>query len=445
MRNILPFSSPKSNTLDQESALDIVHLAEQVLIQSLISFPTCLQEFGITAEFFSQKYFRLACMMIVRQHEKGAPVSLELLKAAYHTEFLDAEFGLFFDELWQGRSRQVNSHLPYYVGVIKEAHFKNSFETLKILPPKGETVVQQVEHLIDSAKTLLDKNVEAEGASFDEDWCKVLQIAEDAKEGILPHSLKTHYPSLDGLIGEGILDDYLVVVGADSGAGKTTFALNLIRNVAMHHKHATLYLSFEMGRTRLMRWFISACTNIPIASFINGKLTDAEINIAGNFRNSLCKDALLVVETHPELANVLAAIRFHIKRNPHVRMIVIDHLHLMHWSKSVNSTEAVSAITKALKQLTMELQVPIILLSQLTKPHPDFIKGDPHISRLKGSGSIITDADLIMILQVDSANKMLDDNIRVVRNYVLKNRGGRADGAYVSFGHYIDRCVMKST
>jgi replicative DNA helicase len=126
-------------------------------------------------------------------------------------------------------------------------------------------------------------------------------------------------------------------------------------------------------------------------------------------------------------------------------MIIIDHFHLMHWAKSSSLIETQIAITKSLKQLAMELSVPIILLAQLKKPElqAGATRRDPVASDLKGSGSIITDADLIMVLQIDPSTRAADET-RFVRNYILKNRGGRADGSWIGFAHYPSKCVMVS-
>lgn len=444
MQNILSLVTDKSNDVSPE-APDLATLTEETLTRSLISFPHCLDEHGITSDYFYHKGFRQIVQMVLEQGALNAPISSDLLKIIYKEKFLDADFAQFFDEQWKCRNSMLGNSIEYYAERLKEFHFKHSFDKIKASPTPGSNTNEKLNNLINRAKELQIQNVEIAQPTFDDDWLQVLELAKNAKDGILPRALRTHYKSLDLLIGEGILDDYLVVLGADSGAGKTTFALNLIKNIAVNDGHSTLYLSFEMGRVRLMRWFMACCMNIPFASLMDGTIPDDTLNNVPTSMASLCKDALVISEVHPELNTVVAAIRLQIAKNPNIRMIVIDHLHRMLISKSVNSTETITAITGGLKNLAMELQVPIVLLSQLKKPEVPMggrsERRDPHVSDLKGSGSIVSDSDLIIMLQLDPSSNV-GDQVRFVRAYVMKNRGGRADGVWVALGHQADRCVM---
>lgn len=434
--------------MDENLVTDVVILAEQVVIQSALGFPKILEEHGVTPDFFTLPHNKIICDLIQQQLKANAPVNKEIIYLTHKPVFLDFEFGQSFNDAWLARDRILNSNLGYYVGVLKEFRFGVAYKRLITKPPEGDSTAARLEGLIEASRELLVANVPPVKKTFDDDWIEVLEIASEAEEGVFPHSLKTHYPRLDEAIGEGILDDYLVILGADSGAGKTSFALNLIRNVAMYDKHCVLYMSFEMGRTRLMRWFMSACTSIPMSRFTDGTLTPADWTRVCSVRpDELFADALTIIETMPEVSNVIREIRSALKLNPNLRMVVIDHLHLMFWTGSSNPVETISYITRALKQLAMETGVPIVLLSQLKKPEAPVggvaaQRRDPHVSDLKGSGSIITDADLIMILQIDGTAR-LNSGRRLLRSYVLKNRGGRADNTnYVALVHQPECCVI---
>lgn len=429
-----------------ERAATIDYLAEQILIQSLLGFPDSLDIYNVTAEFFQEPTFKALFGMVKALREKGEPTTLDHILIRFKEHF-SKEFEAFFRDIyWQRDTFKLHPQLAFYVDFLTKRQLKKSFEELKWRnDPSKENPQEGIQEFIDKAKDLLDKHQPPIINMFEQDWAKVLEIADDAANGIKPHALRTYFDILDKLLGECVLDDYLIILGAESGAGKTSFALNWIKNIAVVDKYQTLYLSFEMGRLRLMRWFMAAVCEIPMNNFTAGTLTDKNwSDIGAVMTQFLPTNALTIVETFPDIVNVVKVIRAYCKANPDCKFIVIDHLHLMTWSKVINPTEVVSYITRSLKHLAMELQVPILLLSQLKKPEitTNAIQAPPSPSLLKGSGSIITDADLIMILQIDKkfTNHFGD---RRLQNYILKNRGGVADGQCVNFRHYPYKCLIE--
>ena len=439
-----------SYNLDAKAIPDPLTYAEQTLLITILKNPAFLNEYDLKHGIFLTEPYKTIFSLVSEQFDIGAPITEDHLKITYRDKFKEEnnkDLAFSLTSLFNQCSWSILEMFPYYFKVLNDRKVRNLLELVKDSCSGSPDVKDDLENLIEATSGLLNEYAPKTQATFNEKWVRVLEIADDAQHGIFPHFLKTHYESLDNMIGEGILDDYLVVLGADSGAGKTTFALNLVRNIARHDKHSTLYFSFEMGDLRLMRWFMSACTAIPMSHFTSGKLGyEHYVALEEQRTQKLCANPLIIVETFPELTNVVNQIRTYVKRHPEARFIIIDHLHLMHVKgQERDPTNAVSMITKSLKQLTMELQIPILLLSQLLKPAAPVgqVRPDPTLSLLKGSGSIITDADLIMMLQIDQHSNS-QNNLRVVRNYILKNRGGRAGNDWVGFAHLADRCVMNS-
>ena len=451
MENILPFKKPQSTNLvgeynlDKEQIATMEHLCEQMVIQSLLGLPDSLDGTSIGPVCFNNPHFRRIYCMIAELRKKGVPIEKKIIHSSYIDDFQDAEFLEFFNTLWLDRDQRLSPSLDYHIQILDEALMRHEFDVVKASSVPNQPIEKQVEHMIERSTEIMTKHAKVDAASFAGDWDTVLEVARDAENGIKPNSLYTGYSSLDAILGEGILDDYLWIVGADSGAGKTTFALNVIKNLALNNRVSTLFLSFEMGRERLMRWFMGACTGIPLRSFVEGDITEEGYRQIADLQcNKLNFNALDIVPADPELSNVVKVIKLHVKRNPNCKFIVLDHLHLMSWNKSIQATDVVSAITKTLKHLAIELGVPIMLLAQLKKPEapiPGKPRREPVASDLKGSGSIITDADLITILQIDNTISRYGNN-RLLNAFVLKNRGGRGDGSHSTLTHLAESGVI---
>ena len=344
--------------------------------------------------------------------------------------------------MWKQRDIVLNKNLKHYIDVLTKREFRESFERLKWATPRDRPIVQVVETFIEKSKDLLQKYEDPPQSSFNLTLMELINRAENAAAGIFPHTIKTHYNYLDAALGECVLDDYLVILGAQSGTGKTTFALNWARHIATYQKYSTLYVSLEMTAVRLMQWYMSAATKIPYRSFSDGLLVEQDYaRISAVLAQDLCVSPIDIIKTHTDIGAIIKAIRNHVQNTPNCKFVIVDHLHFITWSQTINPTEVVSRATGMLKQLALELKVPILLLSQLLKPQLEDVSRPPHLGLLKGSGSIISDADLIMMLKLNTS-KHMGNNTRVIDNYILKNRGGAADGRPIPLVQYTDKFLI---
>lgn len=433
MDNILALPLPNLNTEHHFSA---EALAEQMVIQSLLSFPNCLKDFEVDSNIFYEQAYKIIYKIVMELNKEGSPLDLAYIKVKYKQHFEDQMFYEFFENVWKSRDCLLNKNLKFYVEVLQKRQMKEKFIQIKFRTGHDDLPIpQQVQNLIDDSKALLDQYVPPPEASFSTILSSLIEKTELATQGIKPFSINTHYEALDAALGEGILSDYLVILGGLSGTGKTTFALNVARNIAMYQKHSVMYISLEMDAERVMRWFISACTGVNINAYFRGDFTDREYGLIAHALKTMCDDPLDIQKCSSDLSMILKTIRNGIKNNPNCKLIIIDHLHFITSARYTSPTEIISAATGSFKQLANELGVPIMLLSQLLKPTPEMLSMTPHVGMLKGSGSIISDADLIMILKHNTGQQS-DEYTRVIDNYILKNRGGPANGCPIPFMHH---------
>jgi replicative DNA helicase len=224
----------------------------------------------------------------------------------------------------------------------------------------------------------------------------------------------------------GLHGGELIIVAARPSMGKTAFSLNLAQHMALRHKKTVAYFSLEMSREAVMMRLLAAEARISMKDIRSGKISDAAwpklIQAAGHISDS----KIYIDETSGISPTEVRARARRLKARHGLDIIVIDYLQLMDLKQKVESRErAVSEISKALKSLAKELDVPVIALAQLNRGVEGRTEKRPMLSDLRESGSIEQDADVIMMLyREDYYDK---ENAEVVGNAEIiigKQRNG---------------------
>jgi replicative DNA helicase len=248
----------------------------------------------------------------------------------------------------------------------------------------------------------------------------------------------------------GLHGGELIIVAARPSMGKTAFSLNLAQHMALRHKKTVAYFSLEMSREAVMMRLLAAEARISMKDIRSGKISDAAwpklIQAAGHISDS----SIYIDETSGISPTEVRARARRLKARHGLDIIVIDYLQLMDLKQKVESRErAVSEISKALKALAKELDVPVIALAQLNRGVEGRTEKRPMLSDLRESGSIEQDADVIMLLyREDYYDK---DNAEVVGNaevIIGKQRNGPTGTVKMrweaEFGRFRDADVSSS-
>lgn len=214
----------------------------------------------------------------------------------------------------------------------------------------------------------------------------------------------TGFPTLDKIT-YGWQPTDLIILAARPSVGKTAFALNLARSAALHPAKPTAvaFFSLEMSSSQLVQRILSAESEIPLEKIARGKLEDYEMQqlYTKGFKK-LSKAPIFIDDSAALNIFELRAKCRRLKNKHNVGIIIIDYLQLMSGSSDRNSNreQEISKISRDLKSLAKELQVPIIALSQLSREVEKRKEGNkiPQLSDLRESGAIEQDADLVMFL-----------------------------------------------
>jgi replicative DNA helicase len=276
--------------------------------------------------------------------------------------------------------------------------------------------------------------------SIDSILVKTIQRIEDLRNRQDEISgVPSGFPSLDKIT-YGWQPTDLIILAARPAVGKTAFALNLARNAALHPTKPTgvAFFSLEMGSAQLVQRILSAEAEILMEKIARGRLEEHEMKqLYKKGIDRLAKAPIFIDDTPALNIFELRAKCRRLKNKHNIGFIIIDYLQLMSGSndnKGGNREQEISQISRALKGLAKELQVPIIALSQLSRAVESRKEGEkiPQLSDLRESGAIEQDADMVMFLYRPeyygiTANEMGESNKGETHVKIAKHRNGSLD------------------
>lgn len=241
----------------------------------------------------------------------------------------------------------------------------------------------------------------------------------------------------------------LVIIAARPGMGKTAFIVSALRNAAVDFNHAVAIFSLEMASLQLVNRLISAEAELESEKIKKGNLAEFEWQQLVHKTNRLSSAPIFIDDTPALSILELRAKCRRLKAEHNIQMIVIDYLQLMKGEAGGNREQEIASISRALKGIAKELNVPVIALSQLSRG-VETRGGDkrPQLSDLRESGSIEQDADIVMFLYRPEYYKIteLEDGtpaqgmaeviIAKHRNGGLENVRLKFIGKYTKFADY---------
>jgi len=249
------------------------------------------------------------------------------------------------------------------------------------------------------------------------------------------------FSALDRLTGGWQKSD-LIIVAARPSMGKTAFTLSLARNAAVDFKKGVAFFSLEMSAQQLVKRLISAETEIPAEKIMKGHLAEHEMVQLVKLSGRLGEAPIFIDDTPAINIFELRAKCRRLKMQHDIQLVVIDYLQLMTASdsgKGGNREQEISQISRSLKSIAKELNIPIIALSQLSRKVED--RGGakrPMLSDLRESGAIEQDADLVCFLyRPEYYGLDIDDNNLPTKGIaeviIAKHRNGALENVRVRF------------
>ncbi len=250
--------------------------------------------------------------------------------------------------------------------------------------------------------------------------------------------MPTGFAGLDTQL-HGLHPGHLVVIAGRPGLGKSTLALDIARACAVHRHRTALMFSLEMSESELHMRMLAAEARVPLNAMRGGTLTEehwARINA----HVAAVAEAPLYLDTSPELT--VMAIRSkarRIRQRHGLALVVVDYLQLLSHGgrRPENRQQEVAEMSKSLKRLAGELEVPVVALSQLNRAAEQRADKRPQLADLRESGAIEQDADVVILVHREDAHDPKSSRAGEADLIIAKQRNGPLGTVTVAFqGHF---------
>jgi replicative DNA helicase len=309
--------------------------------------------------------------------------------------------------------------------VLRELLSKTNKIVQKINNNKNETV----ESIIDGAqKDILSISVESHENTFS-DATELLREAVAELESASKRTehisgLRSHYTDLDDLT-LGFQPSDLIIMAGRPSMGKTTFSLSCVLNAAVKSKKNVAVFSLEMPKKQLTMKMLSALSSVDMGKIKKGSLNEHDWSKMSAAFNLFNKANVFIDDEGGLTPSQIRSRARKLKREKGLDIILIDYLQLMNPdSKTDKKNDEIGEITKSIKSLAKELNIPIILLSQLNRSLENRPDKRPKNSDLRDSGNIEQDADMIIHLYRDEVYNPDSDDKGKIEVIIGKHRNG---------------------
>lgn len=326
------------------------------------------------------------------------------------------------------------SHAKAYADIIEKASVRRRLiKAGNEIANKAYEDDAEVDNLIGAAEKDLfevsDKIVKSDYVAMEELLADAFDRIEEVhkNKGAL-RGLKTGFRDLDKMTA-GLQKGDLVIVGARPAMGKTTFAQNLAYNVASINKKGVLFFSMEMAASQIIDRMISDVSGVDNWRMQTGNLSEEEFQKIGDALSEMDEIPIYIDDTS---SMTVVELRNKARRAVHdhdIGVIIVDYLQLIAGDGAYrgNRVMEVTEISRGLKVLARELEVPVVALAQLSRNVTGRDNPRPVLSDLRESGSIEQDADLVMFLHRPDYYKQNDDDYEethITELLIAKHRHG---------------------
>jgi replicative DNA helicase len=263
------------------------------------------------------------------------------------------------------------------------------------------------------------------------------EIEAIGSRGGVMTGVPTGFADLDALT-NGLHAGQMVVIAARPAIGKSTLALDLARAAAVKHRMAAVLFSLEMSRNEITMRLLSAEARVPLHAMRTGQMGEEDWTRLAR-RMSEVVDAPLFIDDSPNMSMMEIRSKCRrLKQRHDLRMVIVDYLQLMSSPRRVeNRQQEVSEMSRSLKLLAKEIDVPVVAISQLNRGPEQRNDKRPLLSDLRESGSIEQDSDVVILLHREDAYERESPRAGEADLIVAKHRNGPTTTVTVAFqGHY---------
>lgn len=324
------------------------------------------------------------------------------------------------------------ANLSYHLKLVKEkALLRELIVTSNNIIEKCYTAEEDVEEIVDNAEQMIYNVTNKRNGSYFKDIASIMgETLENINEVATSHTsvigVSTGFTDLDRKTG-GFKSGQLIILAARPAMGKTALALNIAFNAITHHNKKVAIFTMEMEGDELLKRMLSAASEVPMDAILKGfGMTDDKMVRITNYGMMLSEKKLYIDDTGTNSPlDIRAKLRRLKAEAKGLDLVLIDYLQLMSSQRfKDNRQQEIAEISRSLKILAKELEVPVIALSQLNRGLESRTDKRPQLSDLRESGAIEQDADMVMFIYRDEYYNEDSAEKGIAEVIIGKNRHG---------------------
>lgn len=383
-----------------------VDIEEAVLGACLLMPDAMVVTMGILqADFFYKESHQKIFESITELFSENKPVDLltvtEKLKSNGNLEFVGGPF--YVAQITNKVGSSANTE--YHCRIIAEKYMARELIRIAsvLMTEAFDQTVDVIDMFDNAQKEMININskvFKGQARTLTEITSEIMKGLKEVKEdGVRKEVVPTKLAALDKVLGGGMVPDNYICIAARPGMGKTTLMLQIAKNVSVDQGIPMLIFSMEMSDQALVKNAMCMSMNINREKFRNGDLNEDEVQAIESGLEEFNKAPLYIIPKPGLTITEVQAISRRYVYDKGVKVIAVDYLQRMKGTRSYrgNREQEITEISNGLKDLAIELKVPVIPLSQLSRSVERRGKGaQPTLADLRESGAIEQDADVVM-------------------------------------------------
>jgi replicative DNA helicase len=334
------------------------------------------------------------------------------------------------------------AHVEQYADIVSQkAMRRRLINASREITGLGYDESKQLQELIEEAETRLfevsQQHIKQDVISLEAILADSFDRLDDLhKDKQKIRGIPTGFKDMDNMLA-GFQRSDLVILAARPSMGKTALALNFAHNVAVESAQPVLVFSLEMSKEQLVDRLLSMESGVDAWALRTGNLTDADFEKIGHAMGTL-SEAPIFIDDSPGIT--ISDLRTKARREAHQRplgLIIVDYLQLMsggsRFGNDFNRVQEISEISRGLKGVARELNVPVLALSQLSRSVESRSPQIPQLADLRESGSIEQDADVVAFIYREEYYNPDTDRKKLTDILIKKHRNGPTGGVELYF------------
>jgi replicative DNA helicase len=334
------------------------------------------------------------------------------------------------------------SHVEQYAEIVSQKALRRRLiKASQNIVSLGYDETKVLQELIEEAETRLfevsQEHIKQDVVSLETILAESFDRLDDLhKDKSKLRGVPTGYADLDGMLA-GLQRSDLFILAARPSMGKTALALNIAHNVAVQSEQTVLIFSLEMSKEQLVDRLLAMESGVDAWNLRTGNLSDTDFEKIGHAMGTL-SEAPIYIDDTPGIT--VGELRTRARREAHQRplgLIIVDYLQLMSGSRTGasegNRVQEISEISRGLKGIARELNVPLMALSQLSRSVESRSPQIPQLADLRESGSIEQDADVVAFLYREEYYNPETERKNFADILIKKHRNGPVGGVELFF------------